>query len=993
MAEGKRGECRTCKNEYNINADGTVRYHLATDPECQESPDSRKCRGVGELPVEKRCENCGHEGHGHADYMHGQQLDLSVLKDCLHAYDGEPPCPCNEELREMNGTRPETVTGYVCRIPAGPDGCGCPVQLTANGRARSHLNNAGHPCGGGSDWPMRVDGAGHRTDMKPAGPVSPGVAPEELLMGSEHGDGRTPQQQAEMDRRRADPVGTALESIMGAAVGDPGTVLDSLEARARSITLPPAEREDLAATETPAEKTSRLTREVCEALRTRNPEEKLATARRMDERASAALGLPLDPDLFDPTHVFTDGSGTEWVHPGTVENCRTPECCTHPDGWVYGDDGKGHSGDVCTVCGGERPEPVPGPDDWHVPADLLARMPEGVRRLADDNPECWDCRHEVTPLAERFEPDGSVKKVMWTCRTDCMHNGDHYGSPCRPQHSTEARVGELDEGDCFVRHTAKAPLNRLVYRAGTPSMGSLAATVVGTGPYAGRTGSLTNLDEEITCTDQDGTPRPRRDPGTGATSSGSPARKRPSTPSAPAPTTPPRTPGRSSTPSTATASAPSASAPSTRATSSGPSATGSTSTPSATRTGAAVADAFSTPREAVKQTDKYDSYGRYKLVHPDTGKPVKWTRATTFAKSVQDTFALSMWAQRMTLKGATLRSDIVAAAGRLDVKDDKDRMNGLVDDAKKAAGDKIAANKGTAIHGYAEDYDNALLGGPEAVKAVLARVPEEFRPQIDAYAAILSDFGLEPVLGLIEFSTAVKQYEICGTGDRVYRVTRDITLKLNGRTVTLYAGEYVIGDLKTGADLSYGWQEIAIQLAIYAQGLNTSGVWDWSARTWGRPSYPDGGGEVQIKVRTDVAIVPHLPVDRSRTGAPAASLYVVDIDAGWAAAVLCASVRSWRKERKLATLLSVADMVGDRMAPVKIVDPGSGPGDRPKTSAHPVTAARPATLEEKAQSVTSRAEASDVWKEATAARVTQERLKELTAIMQKKLTSFVEKGA
>lgn len=985
MAEGKRGKCRTCGREGSITADGVLRHHQGTKPEHFASPDSKRCKGAGELPEEERCENCGHAGHGHADYMHGQQLDLSVLKPCGgESGTGGPPCPCDEELREMNGSLPETVTGYVCRIPAGPDGCGRPVQLTANSRARSHLNNAGHPCGGGSAWPLAVDKTGRRTDTTPECLCASG-SPDNYEGPSrncpQHGDGRTPQQQAEMDRRRADPVGTALERLMNDAVDDPGTVLDSLEARARSITLPPAEREALAATETPAEKTSRLTREVCEVLRNRSPEEKLATARRMDERASAALGLPLDPDLFDPTHVFTDSSGTEWVHPGMAVDCDLPECCTHPDGWVYGDDGKGHSGDVCRVCGGKRPEPVPSPDDWHAPADILARMPEDVRRLAGDNPECWDCRHEVTPLADRFEPDGSVKEVMWTCRADCMHNGDHYGSPCRPQHSTQARVGDLDEGVLFVRHTVKAPLNRLVYRAGTPSMGPLSATVVSIGPYAGRTGSLTNMDEEITCTDLNGTPRPRRDPGTGATSPSSPARRQPSTFSPPAPTTPAPSRGPGSTPRT-TASAPAAArTTSKKATGSGPTAPAGSST----RT-AQMSDAFSTPKEAVKQSDKYDSYGRYKLAHPDTGKPVKWTRATTFAKSVQDTFALSMWAQRMTLKGATLRSDIVAAAGRLDVKDDKDRMNALVDDAKKAAGDKIAANKGTAVHGYAEDYDNALLEGPEAVAAVLERVPDEFRPQIDAYAAILADFGLEPVSGLIEFSTAVKQYEICGTGDRVYRVTRDITLKLNGRTVTLYAGEYVIGDLKTGADLSYGWQEIAIQLAIYSQGLNTSGVWDWSTRTWGRPSYPDDGGEVQIKVRTDVAIVPHLPVDRSRTGAPAASLYVVDIDAGWAAAVLCASVRNWRKERKLATLLSVAD----------VSDPHDTDPDTDVPSAvlaHPVTAARPATLEEKAQSVTSRAEASDVWKEATAARVTQERLKELTAIMQKKLTSFVEKGA
>lgn len=388
-------------------------------------------------------------------------------------------------------------------------------------------------------------------------------------------------------------------------------------------------------------------------------------------------------------------------------------------------------------------------------------------------------------------------------------------------------------------------------------------------------------------------------------------------------------------------------------------------------------DAFTTAKAAVSEPEKYDRFGRYKLTHPDTGKPVKWTRATTFAKSVQDTFALSMWSQRMTLKGAAMRQDITAAVLTLDVKADKDRVNALVEDAKKAAGDKVAANKGTAVHAFTEDRDKLLAGEDVDVRPV----PEEFVPTVEAYEATLRAFGLEPVPGLIEFTTAVKQYEVAGTSDRVYRVTRDITFQLNKRTVTLYAGEHVIGDVKTGADLSYGWQEIAIQLALYAQGINTSGVWDWGTGKWGKPVLPDNPG-VLLKVRTDVGLVPHLPVDRTTTGAPLATLYAVDLDAGWTAAVLCASVRTWRKERKIATALEIADVTGE----VPQADP-----QRPVS--RPVVASRPVTLEDRAKAVTSRAEASSVFQEAKAARVTVAELNRLTEIMQRKLESFVEQGS
>jgi hypothetical protein len=384
-----------------------------------------------------------------------------------------------------------------------------------------------------------------------------------------------------------------------------------------------------------------------------------------------------------------------------------------------------------------------------------------------------------------------------------------------------------------------------------------------------------------------------------------------------------------------------------------------------------VADAFSTPKQATSESDRYDRYGRYKLLHPVTGKKVNWTRATTYAKSIQDTFALSQWAQRMTLKGAALRPDIVAAVSTLDVKKDKDRVNTLVEDAKKAAGNKVAANLGTAVHAFTEDRDKALVGIPVKAQAI----PDDLRPTVDAYELLLRDFGLEPVPGLIEFSTGVVQYEIAGTSDRCYKVTRDITFKLGKRTVTLYAGEYVIGDVKTGAKLDYGWLEICIQLAIYAQRLNTSGVWDWNTGQWGKPTLPDNP-EVLLKVRTDVGLIPHLPVDREED-APLATLFAVDLDAGWAAAVLCGQVRSTRKLGGLATALTSADVEeAPEAATVKTV-----------------VASRPVTLEYKAKAVTTQADASAVWKEAVAARTPKAEVDRLVGLMRNKLASHVEKGA
>jgi hypothetical protein len=693
--------------------------------------------------------------------------------------------------------------------------------------------------------------------------------------------------------------------------------------------------------------------------------------------AAAPEDLRIEPDRdFDPRPV------TKAVETIDLPHDRGPaEPCEHNWGGadVLNEEGDEDQVTACTRCGLLYPE-----DETGCGAVDKNDM-DACGHCSDCNPPAlFDPTHTITTdLGPETHPGEATDCRLPGC---CTHPGGftyvdddngHSGSFCRvcgveepepelppePEPSPVDILDNLDVGVFFVRHTARPPLNRLVYRVQAVTDFCVQVTVVSAGAHAGRTGELTDLSEEITCTDLQGTPRPRRDPHP--------------TPSRPAPMTPARSSAPSSKPST-TASAPrpsaSATASSTSETTSAPTAKAATSTPSA-RKKADVADAFSTPKQTQNESDKYDRYGRYKLRHPVTGKPVNWTRATTYAKSIQDTFALSQWAQRMTLKGAALRPDIVAAVSTLDVKEDRERVNALVEDAKKAAGNKVAANLGTAVHAFTEDRDKALVGIPVTAKAI----PDDLRPTVDAYELLLREFGLEPVPGLIEFSTGVVQYEIAGTSDRCYRVTRDITFKLGKRTLTLYAGEYVIGDVKTGADLSYGWLEICIQLAIYAQGLNTSGVWDWNTGTWGKPTLPDNP-DVLLKVRTDVALVPHLPVDR-KEGADLATLFAIDLDAGWAAAVLCGQVRATRKLGNLAAPLEIANVAESA---------GSAP-EAPRSA--PAVASRPVTLEDKARIVTTQEAASAVWKEAVAARTPKAEVDRLVEIMRAKLESLVEKGA
>lgn len=328
----------------------------------------------------------------------------------------------------------------------------------------------------------------------------------------------------------------------------------------------------------------------------------------------------------------------------------------------------------------------------------------------------------------------------------------------------------------------------------------------------------------------------------------------------------------------------------------------------------------------VKQGEqvKRDRYGRYMLPHPVTGKRQPFTRATTLAKSISDTFALSQWSQRMAAKGLALRPDLVSLAGTLDVKADKDKLNHLVDQAKDAAGQKVAANLGTTLHTHTENVD----GG-----ASLESVPPAHRADVAAYRAAMAEAELHAIPHLIERITVVPQFGTAGTFDRILRDKN---------------GQYIVGDLKTGRDLQYGWQEIAIQLALYAHGVNESGVYDLENERW-EPDPLSRFGPEGLKVRTDYGIVMHLPVGESRC-----TLYRVDLAQGWAAATLCARVREWRKTRNLAEPYVVAEAQDSPFLGLLAAETGD-PG---------TVAVRPPTWRERFAAVSSRGEAMALYPEA-----------------------------
>jgi hypothetical protein len=252
-----------------------------------------------------------------------------------------------------------------------------------------------------------------------------------------------------------------------------------------------------------------------------------------------------------------------------------------------------------------------------------------------------------------------------------------------------------------------------------------------------------------------------------------------------------------------------------------------------------------------------DRYGRYLLPDPKTGKRRAYTRTTTVAKVLSDTTALDRWGKRMVASGMAARPELCDLAR---FEDDREALDGIAEAALQAAGAGAAAEAGTNLHTLTELVDLGELR--------LADVPAEQVDDVRAYVFGMAKAEVEILPEYIEGLIVCSAMDVAGTFDRILR---------------LKDGRLVIGDLKTGKNLSYSWGDIAVQLAVYA---NADGIYD-----------ADSGEYLPMpEVDKEYALVMHLPVGQARM-----ELYDVNIRAGWEAALLAKQVREHRGKKDWAT--------------------------------------------------------------------------------------------
>lgn len=253
-----------------------------------------------------------------------------------------------------------------------------------------------------------------------------------------------------------------------------------------------------------------------------------------------------------------------------------------------------------------------------------------------------------------------------------------------------------------------------------------------------------------------------------------------------------------------------------------------------------------------------DRWGRPLIIPPGGGKPIAYTRCTTYVDVLEDKYNLQKWMQRMVAVGIAQRPDLHLSAASMagDPDANKQQLNDLCEQAVEAAKGSAKATIGSALHAFIERINLGQDPGP---------IPAEYQRHIDAYRAHTT--MLHPVH--VEQFTVQDDLRVGGTPDLIAEIAGVDGL--------------VVCDLKTGpATLRYGSLKVAMQMAVYAH----SQLYD-----------PTDGARTPIEgLRTDKGVVVALDSDTGEC-----SLHIVDLTAGWEAVQVATQVRAWRTRKDLLT--------------------------------------------------------------------------------------------
>lgn len=292
-----------------------------------------------------------------------------------------------------------------------------------------------------------------------------------------------------------------------------------------------------------------------------------------------------------------------------------------------------------------------------------------------------------------------------------------------------------------------------------------------------------------------------------------------------------------------------------------------------------MADPFSTPSARAARGKQLDENG---IERNQWGQPVidgsAYVRATTMAKTLADEYNLTAWKLRMLAKGiATGRDDLYKLASISDTDTSvpgtvKMWESEIIEPALDRAGANAGRKTGTALHVGTHKLDRGDS---------LSNLPVWMRDSLETYAETLDAAGITIDPAHIEIFTVCTEIGSAGTADRL--LGHPTWPKLR------------VGDLKCQKDhpQEFNAMDIAIQEWIYAEGLNTKGVWrvddlqtgegHWDTSTVGR-------------VDTERGVIMWLPHEGPNAGE--CHLIEIDLVRGRTLARMAERIRAERKAAK-----------------------------------------------------------------------------------------------
>ncbi|HET8726354.1 MAG TPA: PD-(D/E)XK nuclease family protein, partial [Alphaproteobacteria bacterium] len=230
------------------------------------------------------------------------------------------------------------------------------------------------------------------------------------------------------------------------------------------------------------------------------------------------------------------------------------------------------------------------------------------------------------------------------------------------------------------------------------------------------------------------------------------------------------------------------------------------------------------------------------------------------------------WNQRMAAVGLAklpekagrvleLNAEIIACGDNWRAaKPAKDELNALLGELHHAAGGDEGKERGTQAHMIAE---YAQLGRFEEIAHL---VTDSEKADLEAYLQACDAAEIECPAAWVEKIVVNTEVETAGTLDRIARLRRSRRL--------------VIADYKGQQSIDFGFLEICIQLATYA---NAAAMWNDEQRKW----------EPMPQIDKEIGIVFHCPVGSARC-----DVYEVDLVAGWRAAKVAHETRRLRSASK-----------------------------------------------------------------------------------------------